>query len=117
MVLPEASPFLALDVIKGELIYCNDPDLQAEDELYVLRRAGDLAYYEKKTKTADHKRRDSMTPNRLRAKIIAERSAWISEMITRLRLLPLETLENFQTDRRNPAAAESLFKKGTGGPV
>jgi hypothetical protein len=40
-----------------------------------------------------------MTPNRLRAKIIAERSAWISEMITRLRLLPLETLENFQNSR------------------
>jgi uncharacterized protein len=48
VVLPEASPFLALDIIKGELLYCNDPDLQAEDELYVLRRAGDLAYYEKK---------------------------------------------------------------------
>ena len=52
-----------------------------------------------------------MTPNRLRAKIIAERSAWISEMITRLRLLPLETLENFQTDRRNPAAAESYLRR------
>ena len=47
VVLPEASPFLALDIIKGELIYCDDPDRQAEDELYVLRRAGDLAYYEK----------------------------------------------------------------------
>ena len=46
VVLPEAGPFLALDIIKGELIYCNDPDRQAEDELYVLRRAGDLAYYE-----------------------------------------------------------------------
>jgi predicted nucleotidyltransferase len=48
VVLPEARPFLALDIIKGELIYCDDPDRQAEDELYVLRRAGDLAYYEKK---------------------------------------------------------------------
>jgi predicted nucleotidyltransferase len=48
VVLPEATPFLALDIIKGELIYCDDPDRQAEDELYVLRRAGDLAYYEKK---------------------------------------------------------------------
>ena len=46
VVLPEAGPFLALDIIKGELIYCDDPDRQAEDELYVLRRAGDLAYYE-----------------------------------------------------------------------
>ena len=57
VVLPEARPFLALDIIKGELIYCDDPDQQAEDELYVLRRAGDLAFYREKTKTADPKRR------------------------------------------------------------
>ena len=47
IVIPEADPFLALDVIRGEIIYCRDMDQQAEDELYVLRRAGDLAYYEK----------------------------------------------------------------------
>ncbi len=45
VVLPEADPFLALDVIRGELLYCDDADQQAEDELYVLRRAGDLAPY------------------------------------------------------------------------
>ena len=45
IVLPEADPFLALDVIRGELIYCSDDDEQAEYELYVLRRAGDLAYF------------------------------------------------------------------------
>jgi uncharacterized protein len=45
VVLPEADPFLALDVIRGELLYCADADQQAEDELYVLRRAGDLVSY------------------------------------------------------------------------
>ena len=45
VVLPEADPFLALDVIRGELLYCADADAQAEDELYVLRRAGDLARF------------------------------------------------------------------------
>lgn len=45
VVLPEADPFLALDVIRGELLWCVDPDVQAEDELYILRRAGDLAPY------------------------------------------------------------------------
>lgn len=45
VILPEADPFLALDVICGELLYCADPDLQAEAELYVLRRAADLAPY------------------------------------------------------------------------
>ena len=47
VVLPEADPFLALDIIRGELLYCEDEDAQAEDELYVLRRAGDLAPLER----------------------------------------------------------------------
>jgi predicted nucleotidyltransferase len=45
VVLPEADPFLALDVIRGELLYCDDPDRQAEDELFVLRRAADVAHH------------------------------------------------------------------------
>jgi len=45
VVLSEADPFLALDVIRGELLWCVDPDVQAEDELYILRRAGGLAPY------------------------------------------------------------------------
>jgi len=48
VVLSEVSPFLALEIIKGELLYCKDPDAQAEHELLILRRAGDLAYYERK---------------------------------------------------------------------
>jgi predicted nucleotidyltransferase len=47
IVLKEAKPFLALDIIKGELLYCDDLDRQAEEELFVLRRAGDLAYFER----------------------------------------------------------------------
>lgn len=47
VLLPVASPFLALDIIRGELLYCADPDDQAEYELYVLRRAGDLAPYQR----------------------------------------------------------------------
>jgi predicted nucleotidyltransferase len=47
IVLSEAPPFLALDVIRGELVYCEDPDQQAESELFVLRRAGDLAPFER----------------------------------------------------------------------
>jgi predicted nucleotidyltransferase len=45
VVLSEADPYLALDVLRGELLYCADADAQAEDELYILRRAGDLAHY------------------------------------------------------------------------
>jgi hypothetical protein len=47
VVLPEAGAFLALDIIRGEILYCRDFDQQAEDELYVLRRAGDLSYFQR----------------------------------------------------------------------
>jgi hypothetical protein len=46
VVLSEARPFLAVDVIRGELLYTSNPDAQAEHELYVLRRAADLAPFE-----------------------------------------------------------------------
>lgn len=48
IVLSEAPPFLALEVIKGDLLYCKDRDLQAEHELLILRRAGDLAFFERR---------------------------------------------------------------------
>jgi len=42
VLLPEAEPFLALDIIRGELLYADDPLDQAYYELFVIRRAGDL---------------------------------------------------------------------------
>ncbi len=43
VLLPEADAFLAADAVRGELLFCDDPDVQAREELYCLRRAGDLA--------------------------------------------------------------------------
>ena len=43
--LRQADTFLALDIVKGELLYSRDDDVEAEYELFVLRRAGDLADY------------------------------------------------------------------------
>lgn len=42
VIVPRAAPFLAVDVIRGELLVDRDPDATAEFELYVLRRAADL---------------------------------------------------------------------------
>ena len=42
-----ASAFLALDLIRGERVYCSDADRCDEFELYVMRRAGDLAPFER----------------------------------------------------------------------
>jgi len=43
--LRQADTFLALDIVKGEVLYSRDDDVEAEYELFVLRRAGDLAHY------------------------------------------------------------------------
>lgn len=47
VVLPDADPFLAVNAIRGELIYRRDKDRADEYELYLLRRAGDLAHLER----------------------------------------------------------------------
>lgn len=52
VVLPEAGAFLALAVVSGELLYCESPRDQAEYELYVLRRAGDLLPLERARRDA-----------------------------------------------------------------
>lgn len=39
--------FFALDIIRGERVFCADPDRGDEFELYVMRRAGDLAPFER----------------------------------------------------------------------
>jgi predicted nucleotidyltransferase len=47
VVLSEADPFLAVNVIRGERVFCRD-DYAADDyDLYVLRRAGDLEPFER----------------------------------------------------------------------
>ena len=42
VVLSEADPFLAANVIRGERLFANDDYLADEYDLYILRRAGDL---------------------------------------------------------------------------
>ena len=47
VVLNECDAYLALDIIRGELLYAKDPDDQARYELFVLRRAADLLPHKK----------------------------------------------------------------------
>jgi uncharacterized protein len=42
VVLNDADPFLAANIIRGEMVFADDIYLAAEYDLYVLRRAGDL---------------------------------------------------------------------------
>ncbi len=46
-VLPEMDPFVVAEAIDGERVFAQDSDLADEYELYVLRRAADLAPFER----------------------------------------------------------------------
>ena len=46
VVLNDADPFIALEAVRGELLFFTDADVQAEEELFILRRAGDLEPFE-----------------------------------------------------------------------
>jgi predicted nucleotidyltransferase len=50
--LGSSRTFLALEIIQGERIYCADPLACDRFELYVLRRAGDLAHFEKERRSS-----------------------------------------------------------------
>jgi predicted nucleotidyltransferase len=47
IMLTDADPFLAANAIRGNRLYANDAYLADEYDLYVLRRAGDLAPLER----------------------------------------------------------------------
>lgn len=48
VILTEISPFLALEIISGELLYSVDLDQTSEYELHIMRKAGDLAHFERR---------------------------------------------------------------------
>ena len=52
-----------------------------------------------------------MTPDRLSRKVVTERSDWVTEMLERIKALPLESLEDFGSDQRNVDAAESCLRR------
>lgn len=45
--VPETNPFLAANIIRGERLYADNNYLADEYDLYILRRAGDLAPLER----------------------------------------------------------------------
>ncbi len=47
VIIPEADPFLAANIIRGERLYAEDEYLADEYDLYILRRAGDCAPLER----------------------------------------------------------------------
>jgi len=52
-----------------------------------------------------------MTPSQLRSKVITARIAWIGKMLENMKLLPIQSYKEFQSDPRNVAAAESYLRR------
>ena len=46
-ILPDVDPFVAANIIRGERLYTADDYRADEYDLYILRRAGDLAFMER----------------------------------------------------------------------
>lgn len=52
-----------------------------------------------------------MTPGQISRRIVADRLAWVRQMLGEIRALPLESPEEFFADRRNLWAAESCLRR------
>jgi predicted nucleotidyltransferase len=48
VILPEASVFLAAEIVKGALLYAKDPNYEAEYQLYILRQEAELLPFERR---------------------------------------------------------------------
>lgn len=52
-----------------------------------------------------------MTPTTARKRTVAQRADYVSQMVSEIRHLPLETWEAFSADKRNIWAAESCLRR------
>lgn len=52
-----------------------------------------------------------MNSRKIRAVIVTERVAWVRNMLAGIRELPLSSYEQFTSDSRTPAAAESYLRR------
>ncbi len=53
-----------------------------------------------------------MTPALIRESVVTERVAWVRQMVTQAKALPLDSLDLFLEDPRNAGAAESYLRRG-----
>lgn len=53
-----------------------------------------------------------MTKGQINLKLVTDRLGYVDHCLDALRALPMESLEVFQADLRNPASAESFLRRG-----
>lgn len=52
-----------------------------------------------------------MSPSKIKLVVVAERTAWVREMLSNIRSLPLESMERFTGEKMHVAAAESYLRR------
>jgi uncharacterized protein YutE (UPF0331/DUF86 family) len=52
-----------------------------------------------------------MTPSLIRARVVLEKSAWLRDALDAIRGLPIQSIDEFLSDSRNPASAESYLRR------
>ena len=52
LILPEVRTFVAVEAVSGELLYTSDATLEAEYQLYIMRKAAELLPYERERQKA-----------------------------------------------------------------
>jgi uncharacterized protein YutE (UPF0331/DUF86 family) len=53
-----------------------------------------------------------VTPSLIRARVVLEKSAWIRAALDAIRALPVNSIDEFKSDSRNPSSAESYLRRG-----
>jgi uncharacterized protein YutE (UPF0331/DUF86 family) len=53
-----------------------------------------------------------VTPTLIRAKVVLEKSAWIRAALDAIKNLPVNSIDEFKSDSRNPSSAESYLRRG-----
>ena len=110
VVLDEADPFLAANIIRGNRLYSDDEYRADEYDLYVLRRAGDLVPLERE-RMALILSKEAMISGRISRRVVTDRLHWVDSMLAEIRALPLADRQAFFADRRNLWAAESCLRR------
>jgi predicted nucleotidyltransferase len=47
VAIPEVSALLALEIVRGEILFTQDPTFEAEYQLYIMKKAADLLPHER----------------------------------------------------------------------
>jgi uncharacterized protein YutE (UPF0331/DUF86 family) len=110
IVLNEADPFVAAEVIRGERVFIGNNRRADEYEPYGPRRAGDVSPPWKGSEWHGAGK-GSMAPIAISKRVVVDLLEHVDSPLREIRPLPIENQRGFFADRRNIWAAESCLRR------